>query len=62
MIVISPVFEGEKALRGAGIARHEGNRADCDVCQLEKLLGYDDGADGVGVQVLSEVIERPGKL
>lgn len=42
------VFQLKEVAVRARVGRHEGDGSDGDVC-LEKLLGADDGSDGVGV-------------
>ena len=53
---IVPVFEVSEIGRGARVAADEGDAADWSTGR-EKFLGCDDGADGVGAEVIVEVRE-----
>ena len=50
-----PVFKVAEVGRGAGVAADEGDAADGGAGGGEELLGGDDGADGVGAEVVVEV-------
>lgn len=53
------VFEGAEVLGGSGVGGDEGQAADGDG-GFEQGLGGEDGADGVGLEVVLEVGEGPG--
>jgi hypothetical protein len=52
-----PVFDLPEICCGARVARHERNRSN-GYCAFEQLLGSDNGANGVRVQMKGKLIKR----